>query len=164
MIRKAAKPEALPRIFPSEVLVTLVLLAVMVGLVFRFAGDMESAEERDLRKAREGIMLITSAVGAYAFDLGLPAPATADGGLDVVVEAGYFDAVPKDPWGRDYIYNVPPIQGNMAMDLYSLGPDGVESDDDVINWNLYGRRYVGTSRIARKRDNALRKTIAAGDP
>lgn len=139
----------------TEVLVALIMLTVLSSVTARFVMDMETDREKDLRQAREGIMLISSALGAYAFDLGKPPPLSEKGGLNTLVDAGYFETVPKDPWGRAYQYQVPPVQSGMPFDLYSLGPDGIESDDDVVNWNLYGKRYRGTSRISRKRTSAL---------
>jgi len=35
-----------------------------------------------------------------------------------------------DPWGRQYVYRRTE-GGNRPIDLRSLGPDGVESDDDI---------------------------------
>ncbi len=42
----------------------------------------------------------------------------------------HLSAVRNDPWNHPYIYHYigSPTQG---YDLFSLGPDGVESDDDV---------------------------------
>ncbi len=43
-------------------------------------------------------------------------------------------AVPKDPWGRAYVYASPGTHNKDSYDLSSLGPDGIESKDDVTNW------------------------------
>lgn len=146
-----------------EVMVSLVLLVVLGAVVMRFVADVETEDERDLRKAREGVMLLKSALGAYSFDLAKPAPDDADGGLQVLVDTGYLKAIPTDPWGQAYQYRKPGQYGGRVFDLYSLGPDGKESEDDIADWNLYGKAYYGTSRIARKRDHALQK-YSAGDP
>jgi len=45
----------------------------------------------------------------------------------------YIKKKPIDPWGNEYQYKYPPSQST-DYDLYSLGPDGIESDDDVVNW------------------------------
>ena len=42
--------------------------------------------------------------------------------------------VPKDPWRHEYVYAAPGIHNKDSYDLSSLGPDGVESADDVTNW------------------------------
>lgn len=43
-------------------------------------------------------------------------------------------SVPKDPWGRNYVYLCPSARKPDGYDLSSLGKDGVESDDDIHNW------------------------------
>ena len=44
--------------------------------------------------------------------------------------------VPKDPWGREYLYRAPGEHGD--FDLYSLGADGAEGgegeDRDINSW------------------------------
>ena len=42
--------------------------------------------------------------------------------------------VPTDPWGEKYKYECPGVQNTEGYDLSSLGPDGVESEDDITNW------------------------------
>jgi len=41
---------------------------------------------------------------------------------------------PLDRWGRAYQYRQPAMRSQSAYDLFSLGPDGVPSADDVGNW------------------------------
>jgi general secretion pathway protein G len=46
----------------------------------------------------------------------------------------YLKKDPKDPWARPYLYKSPGTHNN-DYDLYSLGPGGIEGDDDDIgNW------------------------------
>lgn len=45
----------------------------------------------------------------------------------------YLEKKPLDPWGREYKY-VSPGTHRADYDLFSLGKDGVESTDDVKNW------------------------------
>ncbi|WP_442889259.1 type II secretion system protein GspG [Congregicoccus parvus] len=42
--------------------------------------------------------------------------------------------VPKDPWGRPYQYCSPGIKNLSTYDVWSLGPDGIVSADDIGNW------------------------------
>jgi type II secretion system protein G len=49
----------------------------------------------------------------------------------------YLDEIPKDPWGNPYHYRYPGRNnpnGSKGYDIWSLGPDGVISDDDIGNW------------------------------
>lgn len=47
----------------------------------------------------------------------------------------YLEKKPIDPWGREYKYRCPGDHRPSDYDLYSLGKDGVESADDVTNWD-----------------------------
>lgn len=42
--------------------------------------------------------------------------------------------VPMDPWERPYQYRYPGTHNKTGYDLFSLGPDGQESEDDIKNW------------------------------
>ena len=44
------------------------------------------------------------------------------------------DKLPSDPWGRPYQYRCPGVHNPNGYDLWSLGPDGVPSRDDIGNW------------------------------
>lgn len=39
-----------------------------------------------------------------------------------------------DVWGNELKYRFPGTKNPAKYDLYSLGPDGVESSDDIGNW------------------------------
>lgn len=57
----------------------------------------------------------------------------------------YFDPLPKDPWGHDYIYRYPGIHNTNGFDLYSTGPDGISKSggsdpDDINNWDITSPR------------------------
>lgn len=40
----------------------------------------------------------------------------------------------EDPWGKRLQYRFPGTHNTGSYDLWSLGPDGVESQDDITNW------------------------------
>jgi general secretion pathway protein G len=47
----------------------------------------------------------------------------------------YLEKKTIDPWGRPYQYKSPGIHSQTGFDLYSLGKDGTEgNEDDVTNW------------------------------
>ena len=47
----------------------------------------------------------------------------------------YLKKEPNDPWGNPYQYGFPGSHGDRGTyDLYSLGLDGTQSDDDITNW------------------------------
>ena len=43
--------------------------------------------------------------------------------------------IPMDPWRREYQYMSPGVHNKDEYDLFSYGPDGIESDDDIVNWS-----------------------------
>ena len=46
----------------------------------------------------------------------------------------YVEQIPTDPWKRPYQYRNPSAHPPFDYDLFSLGPDGKESEDDIGNW------------------------------
>ena len=47
----------------------------------------------------------------------------------------YLETDPLDPWKEEYKYKCPGDHNTSGYDLYSVGPDGVEAnDDDIKNW------------------------------
>jgi general secretion pathway protein G len=43
--------------------------------------------------------------------------------------------VPNDPWGAPYVYRCPGTHNASGYDLFSIGPDGREGNDDIDNWS-----------------------------
>lgn len=41
----------------------------------------------------------------------------------------------EDPWGNKLRYKYPGHGSDDSFDLFSLGPDGKESEDDIGNWD-----------------------------
>ena len=52
-------------------------------------------------------------------------------------QAHFFDRIPKDPWGNEYVYLIPGVIGN--FDIISYGadgrPGGVRESADIIGSN-----------------------------
>lgn len=48
----------------------------------------------------------------------------------------YVKTIPLDPWGKPYQYRFPGTHNTQGYDLWSLGPDGTESGDDIGNWTV----------------------------
>jgi general secretion pathway protein G len=121
--------------FPSltEILALgLPLLAVVGMAIFLLDGLPKGKEDANYARARDDIRAIRSVL--------LLSPKTPDttSGLAYLAASGQLPFLPKDPWGRDYQYRNPGAA--YAYELFSLGPDGQESQDDIVAWNLYGGR------------------------
>ncbi len=127
-----------------EVMVVVVILAILAAVVV--PRIMDRPEAARIAKAKADIRAIQSALELYRLDNGeYP---TTDEGLEALVrrppnarnwkEGGYLDRLPKDPWGRPYLYLNPGVHG--PVDVYTLGadgrPGGEGKDADIGNWNL----------------------------
>ena len=43
--------------------------------------------------------------------------------------------IPLDPWGNPFQYRFPGTHNIDSFDMFSYGPDGIESEDDLGNWD-----------------------------
>ena len=46
----------------------------------------------------------------------------------------YLRKMSKDPWSNNYVYASPGLHNKDDYDLFSYGADGIESHDDIVNW------------------------------
>lgn len=125
-------------------LVELMLVVIIIGIlgamvIPRMAGRSEEAR-KSVAKADVDLNLAT-ALKLYELDNGVFP--TSDEGLNALTAAPasaknwkgpYIERVPLDPWGQAYHYRSPGTHRTHDYDLWSLGRDGVESADDVVNW------------------------------
>jgi general secretion pathway protein G len=122
-----------------ELIVVLVILGLLAAVVAPKVYDKLAQSKTSI--CRIQIKELEGALQMFAFDLGRY-PTSAEG-LDALIRnPGNFDSwqkpyltkdVPKDPWGKPYIYRCPGQHGD--YDLLSFGPDGLEgTDDDVTSW------------------------------
>ncbi len=120
----------------AETLALGLPLATALASALWLAQGLPDARDLAYSQARDDLRALRSA-------LLLPVPErpqlpdTAQG-LETLVREGSLKQLPLDPWGRPYQYRYP--GQTHTYELFSLGPDGVESQDDVVVWNLYGGR------------------------
>lgn len=128
-----------------EILLVVVIIGVLAAMVIpNIAGRGEQAR---LAAARADIEAnLSSALDMYELDNGRY-PST-DQGLKALIEEPTTAPVPNnwngpylkkkkiptDPWGNPYVYAAPGVHNTEGYDLSSRGADGVESQDDVVNW------------------------------
>ncbi len=127
-----------------ELLVVLVIIGLLGAVVApRFIGKAEKAKPNI---ARQQIELLGTALDTYKLDVG-KYPET----LNLLIETGEEEmskwdgpylkkqVIPKDPWGREYVYNYPG-EHNYYYDLSSYGKDGEEGgeglDRDINSWEV----------------------------
>jgi len=114
-----------------ESVLALTFAAVAGALSWHILQRQPSPHEARVSAAREHVLLLRNAIGAYRLDTGAAAPAS----LAALVSAGYLPDLPVDPWGNPYQYREPGRYSH--REIWSRGPDGVDSDDDVVSWDLY---------------------------
>jgi len=123
-----------------ELMLVVIIIGALVAMVMpRLTGRGEQAR---VAAAKADIMAnIATGLKLYELDNGnFP---TGEEGLGALMNkpasttnwrGPYLEKTPTDPWGREYKYKSPGEHRQADYDLYSLGKDGVESDDDVKNW------------------------------
>jgi general secretion pathway protein G len=127
-----------------EMLLVIALLGLLATVaVVKFAGVDENARI-DLARtfvntsADAALLSFKQHTGSYpTTDQGLRALITAPESSSGRWRGPYIKGrdVPVDPWKRPYQYRYPGSKNTGSYDLYSWGPDGVESQDDIGNWD-----------------------------
>lgn len=127
-----------------EIMLVVIIIGILAAMVLpNFSGRGEQAR---ISAARADIDAnLSSALDLFELDAGKYP--TSEQGLIALVEnpasgeehkwkGPYLKkkSIPVDPWGRAYVYNSPGTHNTEEYDLYSLGKDGVESEDDITNW------------------------------
>jgi general secretion pathway protein G len=122
-----------------ELMLVVIIIGALIAMVFpRLTGRGEQAR---VGAARADIQVnIATALKLYELDNGT-FPSTDEGLQALLQKPGsatnwngpYLEKEPFDPWGKAYKYAYPGSH-RADYDLYSLGRDGRESDDDVTNW------------------------------
>jgi general secretion pathway protein G len=125
-----------------ELMIVLFILGLLAALVApRLMGRVGKAKQKT---AQAQIQLLATTLDLFHLDVGRYP--TDEEGLKVLRDkpdnvpawgGPYLDkAVPKDPWGRDYIYKCPGDHG--PYDLYTFGAAGLPGGDGenaaITNW------------------------------
>jgi len=121
-----------------EMIVVLVIIAVVAVMIV--PNVIGRPDEARVTVAKSDLKSVAAALRMYRLDNG-DYPTTKQG-LRALVERptaapvpanwsaeGYLTEMPRDPWGRDYVYRSPGAAG--AFDLISYGKDGEEGGDGL---------------------------------
>ncbi len=140
--------QAPPRGFTLiEILVVIVILGVLAALIV--PNVISRPDEARATVAKSDIAAIVSALKLYRLDN--QRYPTADQGLAALVAkpeqppvppnwkpGGYLEKLPKDPWGRPYVYLNPGVRGE--IEVMTFGADGQSGgagpDADIGSWDL----------------------------
>ncbi len=128
-----------------ELMVVLVIMGVLAAMIA--PNFMDRPDEARVAAAKQDIAATVQALKMYRLD-NIDYPTT-EQGLQALVSkptlapvpgnwksGGYLDRLPKDPWGRPFIYLRPGRHGE--IDVFSYGadgqPGGEDRDADIGNW------------------------------
>lgn len=125
-----------------ELIVVLVILGLLATVVApKVIGRLKGAKKE---LAKVDIANLEQALDLFSFDMG-HYPTTAEGLSALLANPGgdqwkgpYLkkEAIPKDPWQREFVYRSPGQHGD--YDLFSLGADGQEGGEgenaDITSW------------------------------
>jgi len=125
-----------------ELLLVLVILAVLAAVVVpKFTNRSEQAR---ITAAKTDISSLETALDAFEVDCGRY-PTTEEGVAALIqpppsVQGNWHGpyikrGLPSDPWGNPYVYRYPGTHNVNGYDLFSMGPDGREGNDDIDNWS-----------------------------
>lgn len=126
-----------------EVLVVLFILGMLVTVLFRNADRIIGQGSESVAKIFVGESIRTPLV-TYRMHMG--SYPTTEQGLQALITAPSTNAdrwrgpyleggkLPLDPWNNPYQYRYPGVKNPESYDVYSFGPDGVDSDQNIGNW------------------------------
>ncbi len=127
-------------------LLELLVVLVIIGLLAAYVGPryFQQIGKSEVKVTKAQIDGLQKALDQYRLDTG-HYPSTEQGlaaltsasGAESQWQGPYLSKrVPRDPWGRDYLYRSPGEHGD--YDLQSLGKDGREGgsgdDQDITSW------------------------------
>lgn len=130
-----------------EILVVIVILGVLAALIV--PNVIQRPDEARATVAKSDIAAIMQALKIYRLD-NQRYPTTEQGLAALVTKpdlppvppnwkgGGYLEKLPKDPWGRPYVYINPGVRGE--IEVMSFGADGQAGgsgvDGDIGSWDL----------------------------
>ena len=124
-----------------ELLLVMVILVVLAAVIVpRFGNRTEQAR---VTAATTDISTLDGAIEQFQVDCGrypsneeglsalITQPANVQGWHGPYIKGG----IPGDPWKNAYVYRYPGQHNASSFDLFSMGPDGREGNDDIDNWS-----------------------------
>lgn len=117
-----------------EIMVVVTILGLLAAFIVPNVIGQGDKAKVDLAKAN--MSGIANALDFYKLDnkkyptteQGLEALVSKPDGASNWNSSGYLQKLPEDPWGNQYVYISPGIDGK-PFDLYTLGADGAEGGE-----------------------------------
>ena len=125
-----------------EVLLVIAIIALLVAFVV--PSYLNVALGAKIQNTKNAVMALTRViqmyylnVGAYPKELKDLMEKPEDEAVAAKWQGPYLDSVDKlkDSWGQDLKYKCPGEYNSTTYDLWSVGPDGQDgNEDDIANW------------------------------
>jgi general secretion pathway protein G len=125
-----------------EIVITLTIIAILAGgSMMMYSSLIDTAKDSRVSADMDKIALALQSYEGRA--LRVP---TTEQGLQALVEKPtiepvpdnyrpFMEELPKDPWGQPYKYRFPAQKSKKSYDLWTVGPNGADGDeDDIGNW------------------------------
>lgn len=125
-----------------ELLVVMIIIGLLAALVGpKLFGKVTGARQQ---AAKAQIELFNTSLDAFRLDTGRY-PSTSEGleslrnnpGSASNWDGPYISKpIPKDPWGKDYLYTCPGSNGEFDLVSYGLdgSPGGEGENQDIVSW------------------------------
>ena len=120
-------------------LLEIMVVIILIGLLGTLVGV---ALIRNFQKGKVGIAKaqvckLEEAVNQYFLQFN-KYPSSSEG-LQALVTSKIWGKkkLPKDPWGRDYVYRYPGTEDPSKPDIFSLGADGKEGGTDELSKDIF---------------------------
>ena len=127
-----------------EIMVVVVILGILASIVV--PKIMSRPDEARVIKAKQDVLAIQNAMDLYKLDNGVY-PSTDQGVIALVQKPTsnpmprdwkpYLKSLPKDPWGREYLYLNP--GQHSEIDIFTQGADGQPGgtgiNAEIGNWD-----------------------------
>jgi general secretion pathway protein G len=125
-----------------EIVIVLTIISILAaGSIYMLKGNVDVAKETRVDGDLQNIM-----TQLQLYEARNMRPPTTEQGLKALVEkpttepmpekwTALMEEVPKDPWGQEYKYRYPAQKSKKPFDVWSVGKDGVDgNEDDIGNW------------------------------
>lgn len=127
-------------------LIEIIIVVIILSLIAALVGPrlFKKVEKSKQQLTKTQIVMIENSIKMFKLDTGRYP--TTEEGLKVLIanasgianwDGPYLEkGVPKDPWGKDYLYTYP--GKNYTFEIVSLGADGLVGGEgenkDINNW------------------------------
>lgn len=130
----------------KPLLVSIGILAVFVGWKIFTSSCLDCGDSLNPEVVAKVFASDVLKAAFFRIKIDLGRYPTTEEGLDLLFHEPASDELKKkwkgpyiefpllDPWGNPFQYRNPGVRNKGSYDIFSFGPDGVPSDDDIGNW------------------------------